>query len=90
MTRTALEAAAQSLSDAADAADSDEASDRLETQSTKLQQLATADRGPDHGRLARHEHILNEIADEQGGAVADRVEDALDSIHEFRETLEGV
>ncbi len=90
MSRTALENAAESLTDAADAAGSDEARERLEKQSNQLEQLATADRGPDHGRLARHEHIITEIADEEGGDVADRADDALESIHDFRETLEGV
>ncbi|MDF9747632.1 DUF7553 family protein [Natrinema salsiterrestre] len=90
MTRDELENAAESLADAAAAADDDEARDRLENQATKFEDYATADRGPDHGQLARHEHILHDIADEEGGDVADHVDDALEAITEFRSTLEGV
>ncbi|SEQ84793.1 DUF7553 family protein [Natrinema salaciae] len=89
MTRDELENTAESLAQAADAA-SDEAQDRLQNQAAKFEDYATADRGPDHGQLARHEHILHDIADDEGGAVADHVDDALESITEFRSTLEGV
>ena len=90
MARDELQSAADAIRAAADAAGDDETRDRLETQAEQFETLATADRGPDHGRLARHEHILGSIADEEGGAVADHVEDALAAIHSFRETLEGV
>ncbi|MXV62863.1 hypothetical protein GS429_12455 [Natronorubrum sp. JWXQ-INN-674] len=89
MTRENLADAAATLQDAAAAAD-DETRERLETQSNQFAALAEADRGPDHGKLARHEHILTEIADENEGEVADRVEDALESIRAFRETVDGV
>ncbi|MWV41793.1 hypothetical protein [Natrialba sp. INN-245] len=89
MTRDRLADAADSLERAASAADGD-ARDRLSDQSEQFETLADADRGPDHGKLARHEHVLNEIADDAGGEVADHVDDALESIHAFRETLEGV
>lgn len=80
MTREHLEDAAETLQNAADAATDEETRDRLQTQSSQLADHATADRGPDHGTLARHEHILTEIADEEGGDVATSVEDALESI----------
>ncbi|MFP8953361.1 hypothetical protein ACLI4Z_10360 [Natrialbaceae archaeon A-arb3/5] len=90
MTREDLTAAAESLRTAAGDASTDETRERLESQATQFSDLADADRGPDHGKLARHEHILAEIADEEGGAVANHVADALESIQSFRETLEGV
>lgn len=90
MARENLEDAAESLQTAADAAGNEETQERLENQSSKFADHATADRGPDHGTLARHEHILTDIADEEGGDVAAHVEDALESIRAFRETVEGV
>lgn len=90
MARDELADAAASLQNAADAAADDETRERLENQSSQFANLAEADHGPDHGKLARHEHILTEIADENSGDVADQVEDALESIRAFRETVEGV
>ncbi|WP_265109584.1 DUF7553 family protein [Halosolutus halophilus] len=89
MTRENLAKAADSLRTAADAATAD-VRDRLEDQASQFETLADADRGPDHGKLARHEHILTEIADEEDGDVADHVDAALDSIRAYRETVEGV
>ena len=90
MARENLEDAAATLREAADAASDDEARERLENQADEFADHADADRGPDHGKLARHEHILTDIADQEGGEVADRVDDALESIRAFRETVEGV
>ncbi|WP_226039997.1 hypothetical protein [Natrinema sp. DC36] len=90
MARDELQRAAESIEEAADATANDEAQDRLRTQAAKFEDYATADHGPDHGQLARHEHILNEIADDEGGDVASNLEDALASISEFRSDLEGV
>ncbi|MFA9416007.1 hypothetical protein [Natrinema sp. HArc-T2] len=90
MSRDELENAAESIRQAADAAADDETQDRLQNQAATVDDYADADRGPDHGQLARHEHILNDIADDEGGAVATNLEDALESISAFRETVEGV
>ncbi|WP_254532309.1 DUF7553 family protein [Natrinema gelatinilyticum] len=90
MARDELKSAAESIERAADEASDDAATDRLQNQSEQFAAYATADRGPDHGQLARHEHILNEVADEEGGDVASGLEDALESISAFRETVEGV
>ncbi|AGB33489.1 hypothetical protein C488_18075 [Natrinema pellirubrum DSM 15624] len=90
MARDELENAADAIEAAAAAAADDEAQERLEKQAAKFAEYADADRGPDHGQLARHEHILNDIADEEGGDVASKLADALESISAFRETVEGV
>ncbi len=89
MTRENLAEAAETLDTAANAA-TDDARERLEAQASEFETLAEADRGPDHGKLARHEHILTDIADDEGGKVADHIEDALNSIRAYRETVEGV
>ncbi|WP_436346551.1 DUF7553 family protein [Natronorubrum sp. FCH18a] len=90
MTRPQLENAAATLQDAAEAASDDETRERLENQSQQFETLAEADRGPDHGKLARHEHVLTEIADDEGGPVANLVTEALESIKAYRETVDGV
>ncbi|WP_254762644.1 DUF7553 family protein [Natrinema marinum] len=90
MARDELENAAESIEQAADAASDEEAQERLQNQAAKFADYADADRGPDHGQLARHEHILNDIADDEGGDVESNLEDALESISAFRSTVEGV
>ncbi|MGQ3412666.1 DUF7553 family protein [Natrinema sp. LN54] len=90
MARDELENAAESIEEAATAASDDEARDRLQNQAAKFEDYATADSGPDHGQLARHEHILKDIADDEGGDAAASIDDALEAITEFRSTLEGV
>ncbi len=89
MTREELRNAADALRDAAEAAGNEDARERLESQSEKFETHAGADRGPDHGRLAHHEHILTEIADGEPEA-AEHIEAALESIRAYRETVEGV
>ena len=89
MTREQLQSAAASLRDAADVATDPNAASRLQDQADQFDALATADRGPDHGRLARHEHILTEITDEEPDA-AEKIESALESIRAYRATIEGV
>ncbi|ELY55840.1 DUF7553 family protein [Natronolimnohabitans innermongolicus] len=90
MARENLEDAATTLQEAADAAADGETRERLESQSEQFADHAAADRGPDHGTLARHEHILTEIADQEGGDVAEHVEDALESVRAYRSTVDGV
>lgn len=89
MTREELEAAAESLRRAAEAAREDESRERLQNQAEKFDAHAEADRGPDHGRLAHHEHVLTEIAEDESEA-AEHIESALESIRAYRETVEGV
>jgi|AntDeeMetagen285_2_1112576.scaffolds.fasta_scaffold00837_5 hypothetical protein len=90
MSRDKLAEAQERIADAADAATDEDAIERLTKQAEEFEEHATGDHGPDHGRLARHERILAEIADTEGGAVAENVEAALEAIHAYRETLEGV
>ena len=89
MPRDQLQSAADALAEAADTTD-EEAADRLRDLSAQLETLATRDRAPDHGRLARIQRALGEVATEADAAVADAVEEADDAIDAFRETLEGV
>lgn len=87
MTRDEL-ARASGLLESVDA--SGEADDRLTDLADQLDRLSTAERGPDHGRLARIQTALNEIkadVDEEGSEIID---EALAEILAYRETVEGV
>lgn len=89
MSHDELATASDHLERAADAA-SDERADRLQTQATAMADLSAAERGADHGRLARHEHTLRELSDGASDAVSEEVDAALSAISAFRETVEGV
>ncbi|MFC4989998.1 DUF7553 family protein [Saliphagus infecundisoli] len=91
MTNEPLGTAARSLREAEEAADDESVADRLDRQAEQFERMAEDDSGVDHGRLARHEHALSEISDDQGDtSVADHVGEALAAITSYRETLEGV
>nr|WP_264474998.1 hypothetical protein [Salinirubrum litoreum] len=93
VTRELLQQASDELRQASELAPED-VTERIYEQSNQLAKLATADRGPDHGRLARHTNALAEIADsldEAGaGEAADHVRDARSLISEYRKDLPGV
>jgi DNA anti-recombination protein RmuC len=89
MTRENLATASELLASAANSTD-DDAAERLTSLSEQLETLAERDRGPDHGRLARIESGLDEIQADASDEVAATIEDALDAIRAFRETIEGV
>jgi hypothetical protein len=84
-----LRTASEELRAAAEAADGD-ARQRLHEQSEALADLAARERGPDHGRLARHERAIADAADGAGETAADHADAALEAIHAYRETVEGV
>ncbi|MDS0283052.1 DUF7553 family protein [Haloarcula onubensis] len=90
MTREELATASDLLeSAAADTGDAD-ASDRLADLAGQLERLSTADRGPDHGRLARIQSALNDLGSGDGADVADAIDEADAAINEYRSDLEGV
>ncbi len=89
MTQSDLERASDRLERAAAAADGERA-DRLRDQAATMEKLSKADRGPDHGRLARHEQKLRSIAEGADERVVAEVDDALAAISSFRETVDGV
>lgn len=90
MVRSELQDASERLESAAETCDDSDASERLTGLAEQLETLATADRGPDHGRLARIQSALAEIEADVDGDTQSEIEAADDRINEFRETLEGV
>ena len=90
MVREKLQEAARHLETAGESANSDEASDRLADLAGQLETLATAERGPDHGRMARIQNALSDLKDEVATEVVDDIDAAKDAISAYRETVEGV
>lgn len=82
--------AAAALQAAAEAHDDDTATNRLREHAGQLTELAARDRGPDHGRLARHLHVLNEVATDAPDEAATEIERARALLTAYRETVEGV
>lgn len=90
MTREDLATASDLLESAAEETDNGDASERLSDLAAQLDRLATADRGPDHGRLARIQSALADLGDGDGADVAGTLEEADDRLVEYRSHLEGV
>lgn len=90
MTRSELEAASRALHDASRATTDDATATRLDEQAEQLARLAERDAGPDHGRLARHQHVLSDILEDADETVREHVETAKEHISAYRETVEGV
>jgi hypothetical protein len=85
-----LQRASELLEAAADAATHEDAAERLSKQAAEFARHAESERGPDHGRLARHERILTEVAEAEGGTVAAKVDEAIDAVRAYRSTVDGV
>jgi len=66
------------------------ADDRLHDLAEQLDSLAQGERHADHGRLARIQSALDEVQTDASDDVAATLEEALDAIAAYRETLEGV
>lgn len=90
MSREELRKAGDVLGEASEAASDPAVGDRLADQADQMASHAEADRGPDHGRLARHERILADVAEDADEDVAASVEEALGHVRAYRETVEGV
>jgi hypothetical protein len=90
MPRETLQTAGESLESAAQETESEDASDRLADLADQLGTLATAETGPDHGRLARIQSALNDLESGDGADVAEDIDAADAAINEYRSDLEGV
>jgi len=90
MTREQLQSASQHLESAADGTADDDAADRLADLAADLADLAEAEHGPDHGRMARLQTALSEVQSTVADDVAGTIQAARDDISSYRETVEGV
>lgn len=89
MAREELEEAAEVLQQAVNAT-TDKLRDRIEAQADQVATLADRERGPDHGRLDRHQHALKRIREEAEAEVQDYLDEANELLEKYRETVEGV
>lgn len=90
MVREELQTASENLADASAAADDPDVAETLADQAEQFEALAERNQGPDHGRLARHENVLTDLADSAEGEVAEQIDAALSNVRAYRETVEGV
>lgn len=90
MSREKLREASDLLREAGELTDAETLQERIHTQSNQLAKAADADRGPDHGQLARHMNALAEIADAIGDDGEQKVKEARDAVADYRSTVEGV
>lgn len=90
MVRSELREASDALRQAAEQVTDPETEERVYGQSRALAELATADRGPDQGRLDRHRHTLRELTDELDGDPQSLVEEAASLLQSYREGVDGV
>jgi len=90
MVREKLQEAATRLETASENSGDADATDRLADLADQLDDLATAERGPDHGRMARIQNALSDLKDDVATEVVDDIDAAKDAISAYRETVEGV
>lgn len=90
MSRDHLQTASEALRNASEHASDADVQRRLHEQSDQFARHAAADRGPDHGRLARHLNVLSEIRGSLDGDAVGHVEAAEEAISAYRETVDGV
>jgi len=85
-----LDDASDHLRNAAVATTDDDHEQRLYDQSEQLAKLAASEDGPDHGRLARITHALDELQADVGADAGEHVAAAKGSVEAYRETVDGV
>lgn len=88
--KSGLREAADRLASVRESTADAETAERLETLTEQVRKMADADRGPDHGRLDRLMHNLREVAEDLDSDNAEEVNDALEHVRSYRETVEGV
>jgi hypothetical protein len=88
MGQSKLREASEILREASDSIEGEPA-ERLQRQADALADHADAERGPDHGQVARHQSKLREIRAD-ADAVAGEIDRAYALCNEYRETVEGV
>lgn len=87
MSREQLRKAAERLENARDDTEDPETDEQLATYAEQLHNMADAEKGPDHGRLAR---ITHNVRDLDGAIESSDVEQVVTHINAYRETVQGV
>ncbi|QLG60933.1 DUF7553 family protein [Halorarum salinum] len=89
MSREELEEASGHLRRAAETAEG-ETREKLAEQSQRFADAASRESGPDHGWLDRHTHVVRELGEELDEEGREHVDDAVERINAYRETVPGV
>jgi len=84
-----LRTASEQLRAASAAADDEETQRRLYDLSDRIAALAAAEEAPEGDDLMQHLHALGDLREATDGDVRDRVNDALETVRERREDLDG-
>jgi len=90
MSREDLTRAADLLHEASAEMEDEPLAERTSGVAEQLERFANADHGPDHGRIARMENTLREIAADTEGDVRTTVEEAHEHLSAYRSTVQGV
>ena len=90
MTREELATASDLLESAAESTGNEDYAERLTGLADQLGALAEADRGPDHGRLARIENALSDLSESTSGDTVETINDAHHQVKEYRSGVDGV
>jgi len=84
-----LRSASEALREASATADDAEIQRRLYDLSDRIAALAAGDGEPDGDDLMQQLHALGDLREATGGDVSEQVDDALETVRERREELEG-
>ena len=90
MSRDELTRAADLLHEASAEMEDEPLAERTSGVADQLERFTNADSGPDHGRIARMENTLREIAADADGDTERTVEDAHEHLSAYRSTVQGV
>jgi hypothetical protein len=90
MSREDLTRAADLLREASAGIVNEAVAERAAGTAGRLERVADADRGPDHGQLARIGNTLREIEAETDGETTRTVVEAHEHLSAYRATVEGV
>ena len=90
MTIEELSEASELLRQAAEATDDADSAETLLKQADQLDDLAARSRGPDHGRIARHQHAIRHVQGKLDPETAEVAGEAYERLNAYRSTIEGV
>jgi len=85
-----LSEASELLRQAAEATDDADSAETLLKQADQLDDLAARSRGPDHGRIARHQHAIRHVQGKLDPETAEVAGEAYERLNAYRSTIEGV
>ncbi|PCR92746.1 DUF7553 family protein [Natrinema ejinorense] len=83
-----LQQARDDLEEAAKSADSDDVREDIRETTDAFADYATSDTAPDHAILDERLNTLRQVRERADGDTADKVESAIETVEDYRETVE--